>query len=76
MSAADWRFQTHVKKNDTCSHLLLRRFSGLKFLHNTVVYIMLKNAFQDVQKYDDNMIRYRSEGKILEKKKGIRKHKD
>ena len=40
---------TGEKNYDTCSHLLLRLFSGLKFLHNTVVYIVLKNAFQDVQ---------------------------
>ena len=50
VSATDRRYQTHEKKNnDTCPHLLLRLFSGLKFLHNTVFYIMLKNASQDVQ---------------------------
>ena len=40
---------TGEKNNDTCSHLMWRLFSGLKFLHNTIVYIMVKDAFQEVQ---------------------------
>ena len=32
VSAADWRYQTHVKKYDFFSRVLLRLFSGLEIL--------------------------------------------
>ena len=32
VSAADWRYQTHMKKYDIFSRVLLRLFLGLKIL--------------------------------------------
>ena len=35
VSAADWRYQTHVKKYDIFSRVLLRLFAGLEILFIT-----------------------------------------
>ena len=40
MSAADWRYQTHVRKYDIFSPVLSRLFSGLEIL---VLHLSLYN---------------------------------
>ena len=41
VSVADRRYQTHVKRIRFFSRVLLRLFSGLESMSNTVVYMMI-----------------------------------